>query len=75
MSEEEQQVASSTAQLEQPQETVEPEANVVEELPSNEGGSDNMSLSELTTQLLAGDEKQEGGDTDTKETVSMETPD
>ena len=75
MSEEEQQVASSTAQLEQPQETAEPEANVVEELPSNEGGSDNMSLSELTTQLLAGDEKQEGGDTETKETVSMETPD
>ena len=75
MSEEEQQVASSTAQLEQPQETAEPEANVVEELPSNEGGSDNMSLSELTTQLLAGDEKQEGGDTETEETVSMETPD
>ena len=76
MSEEEQQVASSTAQLEQPQETVADEVNVVEELPSNEGGSDNMSLSELTTQLLAGDEKQEeGGDTETEETVSMETPD
>ena len=76
MSEEEQQVAGSTAQLEQPQETAEPEANVVEESPSDEGGSDNMSLSELTTQLLAGDEKrEEGGDAGAEEAASDETPD
>jgi len=76
MSEEEQQVAGSTAQLEQPQETAEPEANVVEESPSDEGGSDNMSLSELTTQLLAGDEeREEGGDAGAEEAASGETLD
>jgi len=72
---EEMEGADSTAQLEQPQETVESEANVVEETPSDEGGSDNMSLSELTTQLLVEDEKQEeGGDTGAEEAVSDETP-
>ena len=71
---EEMEGADSTAQLEAPQE-IAAEANVVEETPSDEGGSDNMSLSELTTQLLAEDEKrEEGGDTEAEETVSGETP-
>ena len=48
---------------------------MVDESPSEEGGSDNMSLSELTTQLLARDEEQkEGGEADVEETASEETP-
>ena len=74
MSEETEQ-ADSTAQLESPQEIAADEANVVDESPSDEGGSDNMSLSELTTQLLARDEEQkEGGEADVEETASEETP-
>ena len=69
------QQADSTAQLDSPQEIAADEANVVNESPSDEGGSDNMSLSELTTQLLARDEEQkEGGDTDVGEAASSETP-
>ena len=68
------QQADSTAQLEFPQEIAADEANVVNELPSEEGGSDNMSLSELTTQLLARDEEQkEGGEADAGEAASEET--
>jgi len=67
--------ADSTAQLEFPQEIAADEANVVDESPSKEGESDNMSLSELTTQLLARDEEQkEGGDAEAEEAVSEETP-
>ena len=74
MSEETEQ-ADSTAQLESPQEIAVDEANVVDESPSDEGGGDNMSLSELTTQLLARDEEQkEGGDTDVEEAAPEETP-
>ena len=74
MSEETEQ-ANSTAQLESPQEIAADEANVVDESPSEEGGSDNMSLSELTTQLLARDEEQkEGGEAGVEETASEETP-
>ena len=66
--------ADSTAQLESPQEIAADEANVVDESPSDEGGSDNMSLSELTTQLLARDEEQkEGGEANVEETASEET--
>ena len=66
--------ANSTAQLEFPQEIAADEANVVDESPSDEGGSDNMSLSELTTQLLARDEEQkEGGEADAGEAASEET--
>ena len=72
---EEQQVVSSTAQLDSPQETVAEEASVVNESPSDEGGSDNMSLSELTTQLLVEDEKQEeGGESAVEQTTTEETP-
>jgi len=68
---EEVQVADSTAQLEFPQETAEDEANVViEDEPSEEGESDNMSLSELTAQLLAkGEEQEEGESKETDEAV------
>ena len=73
---EEMEGADSTAQLEAPQEIAEAEANVVEETPSDEGGSDNMSLSELTTQLLAKGEEQEEGEADTtEEAVVEEVPD
>ena len=72
---EEQQMVDSTTQLEAPQEIATDEVNVVNESPSEEGGSDNMSLSELTTQLLAKDEEQEeGGETESEETESEETP-
>ena len=71
------QVADSTAQLEYPQEIAETEANVVtEEEPSKEGESDNMSLSELTTQLLAKTEEREEGEAgETEEAVSEGEPD
>ena len=74
---EEQETGDSTAQLEFPQETAETEANVVtEEEPSDEGGSDNMSLSELTTQLLArGEERKEGDESGAEEAASEEEPD
>ena len=72
---EEQQVVSSTAQLDSPQETAAEEVNVVNESPSEEGGSDNMSLNELTTQLLVEDEKQEeSGESEVEETTEEETP-
>ena len=72
---EEMEGVDSTAQLEAPQE-IAAEANVVEETPSDEGGSDNMSLSELTTQLLAKGEEQEEGEADTtEEAVVEEEPD
>ena len=72
---EEQQVVSSTAQLDSPQETAAEEVNVVNESPSQEGGSDNMSLNELTTQLLVEDEKQEeSGEPGVEETTAEETP-
>ena len=72
---EEQQMVDSTTQLEAPQEIAADEVNVVNESPSEEGGSDNMSLSELTTQLLAKDEEQEeGGESESEHTESEETP-
>mgnify|MGYP003137065038 FL=1 len=72
---EEQQVVSSTAQLDSPQETAAEEVNVVNESPSEEGGSDNMSLNELTTQLLVEDEKQEeSGESEVEQTTEEETP-
>ena len=72
---EEQQVVSSTAQLDSPQETAAEEVNVVNESPSEEGGSDNMSLNELTTQLLVEDEKQEeSGESVVEQTTTEETP-
>ena len=68
-------MVSSTAQLDSPQETAAEEVNVVNESPSKEGGSDNMSLSELTTQLLVEDEKQEeSGEPGVEETTAEETP-
>lgn len=75
-------VADSTAQSETPLESVVEEENVViEEEPSKEGG-DNMSLSELTSKLLAKNEEREGGEeseTDepevVDETVFEEEPD
>ena len=73
---EEVQMVDSTAQLEVPQETAEVEANVVEEAPSDEGGDGNMSLSELTTQLLAKAEGQKEGEVEaTEDTVVAEEPD
>ena len=72
---EEQQVVSSTAQLDSPQETAAEEVNVVNESPSEEGGSDNMSLNELTTQLRVEDEKQEeSGESEVEQTTTEETP-
>ena len=72
----EQETVNSTAQLEAPQEIVEPEQIVVEEeAPLEEGGSNNMSLNELTTQLLAKDEEQSEGEAEaTEETVVEEEP-
>ena len=71
---EEQQVVSSTAQLDSPQETAAEEVNVVNESPSEEGGSDNMSLNELTTQLLVENEKQEeSGESEVEQTTEEET--
>ena len=69
---EEVQMVDSTAQLEVPQETAEVEANVVEEAPSEEGGDGNMSLSELTTQLLAKAEGQKEGEAETTEQAVVE---
>ena len=68
--------ADSTAQLEFPQETAEVEENVVNETSSSEEGSDNMSLSELTNQLLAkGEEQKEGGEDGAEDTASSEATD
>ena len=73
----EQEEGDSTALMEPTQEIASEESNVVtEEEPSDEGGSDNMSLSELTTQLLAKGEEQEEGEADTtEEAVVEEEPD
>ena len=74
---EEQEMGDSTALLEPSQEIAADETNVVtEEEPSDEGGSTNMSLSELTTQLLAKGEERKGGDeSEAEHTVSDEEPD
>ena len=71
-----QEVVNSTAQLEFPQEAAEEEQSVVsEEISPNEGGGDNMSLNELTTQLLVKDEEQGEGEAEaTEETVVEEEP-
>ena len=71
----EEQVVNSTTQLMEPQETAEPQEHVVTEAPLDEGGSDNMSLSELTTQLLAQDEEQGKGEAEAVEqTIAEEEP-
>ena len=71
----EEQVVNSTTQLMEPQETAEPQEHVVTEAPLDEGGSDNMSLGELTTQLLAQDEEQGEGEAEAVEqTIAEKEP-
>ena len=71
---EETEQADSTALLEPMQEIAEDEPNVVTETlaSAEKKGSDNMSLSELTNQLLASDEEQNAEETETTEEAVVE---
>ena len=74
---EEQETGDSTALLEPSQENATEATNVVtEEVSSHEDTGGNMSLAELTTQLLAkGEEQKEGEEPEAEEAVSEEAPD